>query len=62
MPNVIQMEERMKSHLARVSGKAIEKELARISALERDGKISRFTAMSMVSTAAIRLAYRANAA
>lgn len=62
MPNVVKMEERMQSHLARVSGRAMDKETARIAGLRRAGKISQFTAMAMLSTAAIRLAWLANAA
>jgi hypothetical protein len=62
MPNVTNMEERMRSHLARVTEKAIAKELGRIHALYAQGKISSVTKGHMTSTAAIRLAWKANAA
>lgn len=62
MPKVREMSDRFQSHLARVSGKAINKEMDRIDALSAAGKVSRVTAMHMISTAAIRLAWKANAA
>lgn len=61
MPNVRQMEDRMASHLARVGGKAIEREFDRIAGLHLAGKVSFFTATALRQTAALRLAYIANA-
>lgn len=62
MPKVIHMEERMRSHMARVSGKALEKEMDRLRELEHAGKISRRTHTYLIASAAIRLAWKANAA
>ena len=61
MPNVDQMMQRMQSHLARVSGKALNKEFDRIRDLRAAGKISDTTAAHLSQTAPIRLAYLANA-
>jgi hypothetical protein len=61
MPNVRQMSDRLSSHLARVSGKALEREADRINALLRDERISPLTAHFMRQSAAIRLAWKANA-
>lgn len=60
MPNVRAMEDRMISHLARVSGKAIEREFDRISGLRNDGRISLETWTALRQSAALRLAYIAN--
>jgi hypothetical protein len=62
MPKITEMRSRMVSHLARVSGKAIEREFKRIDALRWSGKISPVTSDHMKQTAAIRLAWLANAA
>ncbi|MEQ9634633.1 MAG: hypothetical protein RLW68_00965 [Devosia marina] len=62
MPNVREMNDRFQSHLARVSGKAMKKEMDRIDALRIDRKISHVTVHHMISTAAIRLAWKANSA
>ena len=59
MPNVVQMEARFRSHLDRVSGKAIDKEFDRINALRYAAKISPVTSDHMKQTAAIRLAWLA---
>jgi hypothetical protein len=62
MPNVNEMRIRLASHMARVSGKAIDAEFKRINALAAYGRISSVTRNHMVSSAAIRLAWKANAA
>jgi hypothetical protein len=59
MPNVSEMPIRMSSHLARVSGKALNREIDRISALRYAGRISAVTAQHMVQSAPIRLAWLA---
>lgn len=60
MPNVIEMEKRLASHMARVNGKMIEREFDRILNLQADRKISHETAASLRQSAALRLAYIAN--
>lgn len=62
MPNVKNMQTRLLSHMARVSGKAIQKEDDRIARLLSSQKISPETAQFMRVSSAIRLAYIANAA
>ena len=60
MPNVQHMSDRIKSHLARVSEKALKKEFDRIGRLHAEGKISFETKLHMASSAPIRLAFLAN--
>lgn len=61
MPNVIEMEKRLQSHLARVSDKAVTKEMRRIDRLQAEGKISRVTGLHMFRSMQLRLACIANA-
>ena len=60
MPNVQQMSNRFNSHLARVNGKALDREFKRIEALYHASKISSVTRTFMQRSAHVRLAWLAH--